>query len=247
MNETYPTVCVITTRTGSERQKEFSTRHPFLDFEWFDAVTPEDFSTDDLLKQNLIKSPLNWKLTSIANALSHRALWEKSIVSNQNLMILEDDSVIVGDFFMTLTPLLEEIGDDFDIFLLGFNWDQFLYLEMFPDKSGLVKIKFNQPELQKEINNIGHKTVRGHAYKLRSAFGNCGYIISPKGAALMIQSIFPLEERLVKLDDVDYEFYAQSKDALMCTLYGESESYVAFPPLVYVANNHNESLIQNGS
>jgi hypothetical protein len=148
---------------------------------------------------------------------------------------------------MTLTPLLEKIGDDFDILLLGFNWDQFLYLEMFPDKSGLVKLKFNQSALQKQINDVGHKIVRSHAYRLRSAFGNCGYVISPKGAALMIESIYPLEERLVKPEDVDYEFHAQSKDALMCNVYGKSASYVAFPPLVYVTNNHSESTVQNGS
>jgi len=244
--ETELNICVITTRTSLERQKEFRSRHPFLDFEWFDAVIPEDFSKKELLREKLIENSINWKVTSIANALSHRALWERSVALNQNLIILEDDAILVRDFRETVTPLLKEIGDNFDILLLGFNWDAYLYLEMSPGDSGLVKLQFNQLALQNEVDLVAFNILKSNAYRLRSAFGNCGYVISPKGAALMIESIFPLGERLVNPKGVDHKFYAQSKDALMNLIYGKSAAYVAFPPLVYVANNHSESTIQNG-
>jgi GR25 family glycosyltransferase involved in LPS biosynthesis len=178
--------------------------------------------------------------------LSHRALWERSVALNQNLIILEDDAILVRDFRETVTPLLKGIGDNFDILLLGFNWDAYLYLEMSPGDSGLVKLQFNQLALQNEVDLVAFNILKSNAYRLRSAFGNCGYVISPKGAALMIESIFPLGERLVNPKGVDHKFYAQSKDALMCNVYGKSASYVAFPPLVYVTNNHSESTIQNG-
>jgi GR25 family glycosyltransferase involved in LPS biosynthesis len=238
---------VITTPTSLIRQKEFHSRHPFLDFEWFEAVTPENFSKEELVRLNVIESSMNWKLTSIANALSHKALWEKSVNQNQNLIILEDDAILVRDFWKSVTPLLKEIGNDFDILLLGFNFDRYVFLEIFSGNSGLVKLAFNQLALQKEIDLVGFNIVRSNAYRLRSAFGNCGYVISPKGAALMIESIYPLGDRLVNPEGTNFRFHAQSKDALMCNVYGKSASYVAFPPLVYVANNHSESTVQNGS
>ena len=245
--ETELNIHVITTRTSLKRQKEFHSRHPYLDFEWFEAVTPENFSKEELVRSNVIESSMNWKLTSIANALSHKALWERSVNQNQNLIILEDDATLARDFRKSVTPLLEKIGDDFDILLLGFNFDRYVFLEIFPGDSGLVKLTFNQSALQNEIDRVGFNVVSSNAYRLRSAFGNCGYVISPKGAALMIESIYPLGERLVNPEGVNFRFYAQSKDALMCNVYGKSASYVAFPPLVYVANNHSESTIQNGS
>jgi GR25 family glycosyltransferase involved in LPS biosynthesis len=247
MNEIYPKIYVITTRTSSERQKEFSARHPFLDFEWFDAITPEDLSTDNLLKQNLIESPLNWKLTSIANALSHKALWEESVALNQSLIILEDDAVLADNFRDCVTSLLNDVGVDFHILLLGFNWDRYVFLEMFPENSGVVRLQFKQTELQNEIDKVRHNKMRSNAFKLRSAFGNCGYVISPRGAALMIESIYPLSERLVNPEGLNFRFYAESKDALMCNVYGKSASYVAFPPLVYVTNNQSESTVQSGA
>jgi GR25 family glycosyltransferase involved in LPS biosynthesis len=246
MVETCLNIHVITLRTSLKRQAEFKSNHPFLDYEWFEAVTPEDFSREDLVRLNLIDSSINWKSTSIANALSHKALWEKALASNQNLIIMEDDVHIATDFWECLTPLLKDVGDNFDILLLGCNWDRFLLLEMFPGESGLVKLQFNQSALQNEIDIVRFNQVRSNAYRLSSAFGNCGYVISPKGAALMIESVFPLGERLVNRKGVESKFNAQSKDALMCLVYPESASYVAFPPLVYVANNHSESTLHNG-
>jgi GR25 family glycosyltransferase involved in LPS biosynthesis len=245
--ETELNIHVITTPTSLIRQKEFHSRHPFLDFEWFEAVTPENFNKEELVRLNVIESSMNWKMTSVANALSHRALWEKSVNQNQNLIILEDDAILVRDFRKSVTPLLKKIGNDFDILLLGFNFDAYVFLEIFPGDSGLVKLEFNQLALQNEIDLVGFNIVRSNAYRLRSAFGNCGYVISPKGAALMIKSIYPLGERLVNPEGVNFRFHAQSKDALMCNVYGKSASYVAFPPLVYVTNNHSESTVQNGS
>jgi GR25 family glycosyltransferase involved in LPS biosynthesis len=245
--ETKLNIHVITSPTSLIRQKEFHSRHPFLEFEWFEAVTPENFSKEELVRSNVIESSMNWKLTSIANALSHKALWEKSVDQNQNLIILEDDAILTRDFRKSVTPLLEKIGDDFDILLLGFNFDRYVFLEIFPGDAGLVKLTFNQLALQNEIDFVSFNIVESSAYRLRSAFGNCGYVISPKGAALMIESIYPLGERLVNPEGVNFRFYAQSKDALMCNVYGKSASYVAFPPLVYVTNNHSESTVQNGS
>ena len=237
---------VITTQMSLKRRQEFHSRHAFLEYEWFEAVTPKDFSREDLVASKLIESSMNWRLSSIANALSHKQLWEKSIALNQNLLILEDDAVLADNFLDCVTSLLNEIGDDFDFLLLGFNWDRYVFLEMFPGDSGVVKLEFKQPALQNEIDIVRQNTVRTNAYNLISAFGNCGYVISPKGAALMIEGIYPLGERLVKPRGANYEFHAQSKDALMCNVYGETSSFVAFPPLVYVKNNHNESMIKNG-
>jgi GR25 family glycosyltransferase involved in LPS biosynthesis len=245
--ETELNIHVITTRTSLKRQKEFHSRHPFLEFEWFEAVTPENFSKEELVRLNVIESSMTWKVTSIANALSHKVLWERSVALNQNLIILEDDAILVRDFRESVDLLLKEIRDDFDILLLGINFDADVFMEMYPGDSGLVKLTFNQLALQNEIDRVGFNIMSSHAYRLRSAFGNCGYVISPKGAALMIESIFPLGGRLVNPKGVDRKFYAQSKDALMCNVYGKSASYVAFPPLVYVTNNHSESTVQNGS
>jgi glycosyl transferase family 25 len=238
---------VITTQMSLKRQQKFHSRHPFLDYEWFEGVTLKDLSGDDLVRLKLIESSINWKLTSIANALSHKALWEESVSLNQSFIILEDDAVLVDNFRECVSSLLNDVGDDFDILLLGFNWDRYVFLEMFPEDSGLVKLQFKQPVLQNEIDSVRHNKMRSNAYRLRSAFGNCGYVISPKGAALMIESIYPLGERLVNPEGVNFRFHAQSKDALMCNVYGKSASYVAFPPLVYVTNNHSESTVQNGS
>ena len=248
-SETIPTIVpeivVITIPASVKRQETFKARHPFLNYSWFLGTIESEVDRASLIDVGLIDSTCTWKKTSIANALSHRALWERAIFENKCLVILEDDSCLVRDFSISLASLLNEAGE-FDFILLGYNWDAFLFLEMYPDESGVVKVEFSQSKLISDFDRVSNNFISSKLFRLRSAFGNCAYVISPNGAKLLLNAIYPLSENVVAPVGTQWSRRAKSKDTLMNLVYKDSRAFVSFPPLAFVRNEHSDSTVQIG-
>jgi GR25 family glycosyltransferase involved in LPS biosynthesis len=97
-----------------------------------DAIVQLDFAPyskwiDPLLDRKLTN-------TEIAAAISHYQLWEKCVELNEPILILEDDSQLVGDLDL---KELELLSNEYDIVYLD-------HREMFPDLS-VVGEKFVKP------------------------------------------------------------------------------------------------------
>jgi GR25 family glycosyltransferase involved in LPS biosynthesis len=240
-----PEIVVITIPASVKRQETFRVRHPFLNYSWFMGTTGSEIDQSSLVDIGLIDATCTWKKTSIANALSHRALWERAVLENICLVILEDDACLVRDFSSLLASLLKETGE-FDFISLGYNWDAFLFMEMYPDESGVVKVEFNQSKLINDFDQISNNYYTPRLFRLRSAFGNCAYVISPKGAKLLLNAIYPLSEHVVAPAGTQWSRRAKSKDTLMNLVYRDSRSFVSLPPLAFVKNEHSDSTVQVG-
>jgi glycosyl transferase family 25 len=240
-----PRVIGITVRRNQQRRDEFEAKHPHLVFEWFDGIDGSSILRDNLIEKGVLASDCTWSDRSIANALGHQALWHEAVATNQSLVVFEDDAIFARDFSQRLDTLFSAVPDDFDLIYLGFNWDRFVFLELFDSSAGIVKLTFSQEKLLTDFDSIQHIFFKPAPFRLRAAWGMCGYVISPAGARKLIEKTLPLNDRMVHPPGVPWRIKAFGMDSLLNEAFHQIESYVSIPPLIYVENNRKTSTIWN--
>jgi GR25 family glycosyltransferase involved in LPS biosynthesis len=231
----------ITISKNNHRQIEFVNRHQNLCFQWNQGIDSSTVNYDLLKESGLISHDCSWDRPSIANALSHRSLWEEVVLSDRQMVIFEDDAIFVNDFGSKLDDFLELVPQDYDLVYLGFNWDSFVFVDLFDLPSGVVKMVFDQTALQSDLHHIQAIEAAPHPIRLRAAFGICGYLISPKGAKVLLDSTFPLTDELINPPKIPWTLKPQTLDSVLNKYHSLMENYISFPPLIYVGNSHQQS------
>jgi GR25 family glycosyltransferase involved in LPS biosynthesis len=227
----------LTIEKNVMRRAEFESRHLGLRYEWFYGLDAAQLDRGKLIDDGLLTPQCDWDSATIANAIGHRELWKECIRTDQNIVIFEDDARFVRDFYPALSSLYTQIPQDFELLMLGFNWDSFVFIDLFESPSGTIKIIFSQEKLQRDLDFIQHNMFSPKAHRLRALFGLPAYLISPKGAFKLLNSVFPLEDRLVSPKNVPWRLSSKTIDALLNEFYERSKSFVSIPPIVYVSND----------
>jgi glycosyl transferase, family 25 len=233
---------VVTLRKNPKSAADFMERNKVtaINFNIFDAVDGSLLSDDDAIRSGIIaRGAIGYARDRIGSAASHRALWERCALSQQNLIIFEDDAFIRHDFKERVNALLRE-REEWDIILFGFNTDSLLDIEMIPECrfGGVFSCPFLSPV---QLSSFVMTTDEVRLYRLYNAFGLCGYGISPKGARKLVQRVFPLDNRPVYIPYWNNTlgrdtFLCRGTDMVMNCYFGELLSYVCFPPLVLSPN-----------
>jgi hypothetical protein len=73
--------------------------------------------------------------------------------------------------------------------------------------------------------------------RLRLAFGTAGYAVTPKGAALLTEKCFPLDNRPIQVRIEKRSIRAFSLDSMMTDVYPTMRAYLCLPPLVMTPND----------
>ncbi len=232
---------VISLEREPERLANFRARNDQTNvaFEHFKAIDGVRLTSVD--ETILAKGVSLYTPGAIGTAISHRALWDKCVSNNTNLVILEDDAHLRHDLSRELHYICQRY--DWDLILLGCNMNTRIELNISAgiDLAARFSIPYPTP---KHLNAFAKVTEPVGLFRLRQAFGIGGYAVTPRGAALLREKCFPLDNRPIYVGLQNRSFPAYGLDCMMVDAYPTLRSYLCFPPLVMTPNDRATSQVQ---
>ena len=234
---------VISLARSQARRERFMQFNRHLPFEFFDAVDGRALAPQDFAATGLFTPGLPYTPGAYGCAMSHQRLWDDCIASGQPLTIAEDDAIFRLDFQAQYQAALQSLPPDWDFVLWGWNLDFVLSLAFMPGISPAV-VRFDQEQMRRSIDAFRPLQQRPQLLRLDQCWGIPAYTLSPAGAAKFRARCFPLRpfRRAVPLSSQLLE--NTGIDSAMNTVYADTASFVAFPPLVVTENDHSISTIQ---
>jgi glycosyl transferase, family 25 len=234
---------VISLKRTPDRLQGFSANNAGtgIDFEHFEAI--DGMSMDSSARTALVSShATGYTPGALGVAASHRALWLRCSEQQNPFVICEDDAVLRDDIADQLPRLISR-ADDWDIVMLGFNFDVGLETEIVPGilMGGGFSVKYpTQQHLHAFASGRGQVALQ----RLNLCFGICAYAISPTGARRLLQKAFPMDNRPTVIKSANRSFPAYGVDCMMATLYPQLTAYVCIAPLAMTPNSQHSSLTQ---
>ena len=176
---------VISLTSATERRKHIN--HEFgkhnVNFEFFDAMTPETAENyANSLGLNLNDTGLT--LGELACMMSHVALWKKAIDENTPYITIFEDDIYLGEDANHLLNDSEWIKSDWNI----------IKIEAFAKKALLSTTKCEILSTKRQITQLKGKNL-----------GAAGYIISVRGARLLLDNI--LTRKLQPIDEIIFDIF----------------------------------------
>lgn len=203
-------------------------------FEFVEGVDSNCLDFEELKRRRLTRPGTTFRTPGCA--LTHRKLWLRSLETQTTLIVCEDDAVIRKDFSEQFSNCLTVLPAEWDILLLGYNFDSFLDVDIIPGierLSGSFTNKRLTPSRLKLFQNSPYPV---SVLPLRNAFGTPGYAVSPSGAKCLLGKVFPLRNLPVRLQYERRTMHAFSMDGLMNRLYGKMKAFACLPPLLVSPN-----------
>ncbi|MFJ9451903.1 glycosyltransferase family 25 protein [Herbaspirillum sp. NPDC101397] len=236
-------VFIISLDNAVARRSSFSAHNRHLDYEFISAFRGESVAPEVLSDPNLFASNLSYTKGAYGCALSHLAVWFAAMDNNEIVTVAEDDAIFRYDFQSIHQQVLNNLPDDWDIVMWGWNFDSILSLNSMPGISPTV-LFFDQFQLRNNIYGFQAATQQPNPLPLDKCFGTPAYSISPKGAKKFIQGCFPLQHFLLYFQGLNKELPNNGIDIAMNRIYASTNSFACFPPLVITKNEHEISSVQ---
>lgn len=236
----------LTRRT--DRNERFLRTNPFLEgFDRIEAVDGSGLRERDLLDAGWIQEPLKaYTPGALGNALSHRRAWDMCISEGQPVTVAEDDAVFNEGFQETSREILGQLGNAWDIVLWGWNFDSILHVQVIEGLRESV-MEFDPAPLRHGTTCFQAARYKSILLRLLGAFGLVCYSISPRGAASLMASCFPLRNEVVAIPGLRRNLMSFTLDTVMNKYYRQLKSYACFPPLVWTENDKAESDVHRTS
>ena len=240
---------VINLRRRPDRREQFLrwNANKGLTFEFLDAVDGQQLVETDLIERKLLSvNPTRFRRGAVGNTLSHRAAWEMAVERKESILIFEDDAYIhksCGTFYKKYSKYLD-LG--LDILYLGYNRDEAILIRYAPGAWSTVSFQKPQKDFHRFTSDYDAQGsyYETRTYGVRLLWGTFGYVVSPKGAAALLESCFPLSS------DDDIVMVGQNRrlkpytlDGMVNVLLqrGQVKGRCFFPPLVIGPNEHGDS------
>jgi GR25 family glycosyltransferase involved in LPS biosynthesis len=187
-----------------------------------------------------------WPLGAVCCGLAHFEAISVCIESNEPVTIFEDDAVLVGNFDEKSKALIDEVGTEWDLIQWGYNWDSYLDIR-YPEKNGPVfRVGLLSEKEKFSEETFRNSNVNSKLFPLVSTFGMHAYTISPKGAKKLLQHYPRITDIYIdNINLLNQGYWALSLDMVLNSFYDKNECYVALPPLSYVVNDKQASVIWN--
>lgn len=234
---------VISLGTASDRRREFARNNPHLSYAFVDATDGRRLDEASIRASGLFEEHLRFSPGAYGCAISHLSLWERAVRDDRVVTVAEDDAIFRFDFEARSRQLLEELPEEWDFVLWGWNFDSFLSLRVLPGISPAV-VFFNQDQLRKATAEFQQLSDRTAPMRLEHVFGIPAYSISPRGARKFKSRCFPVPARDLDLPLFGKRLPNTGIDITMNLVYRESQAFCCFPPLVVSKNDHASSSIQ---
>ena len=216
---------------------KFKKNNPNFKFERFSAIDGKKIDRKSLVEYNIMTESTNNRYTdgAIGVALSHRALWQECVDSNEPFTILEDDAYLVPNFNDLVLKHSTEI-ENWDFIFWGMNLDQRIVLEMSPGIAA-AEVKYNFDGVLANIQNITNQNINPYFFRCFWGVGLVAYSITPSIAKYLLDNIFPLRDYFDYRDNfgIDNSIIEELENihALAC-----------FPPIALTLNDRFNSTVQ---
>lgn len=233
------TIHVIHLPNATERKITFCSlnRVAGVRFEVVEGVDSNGLDLQQLRRQRLIRPHTTFRTPGCA--LAHRNLWLQASETQMPLIACEDDAVIRMDFLKQFSSCVSSLPADWDLILLGYNFDSFLDVEIIPGVERLSGGFTDKLLSIRRLKKFQGSTFPVSVMPLRQAFGTPGYAVSPSGAKFLLDHVFPLRNLPVALSFQKRILASHSMDGIMNRFYSKMKAYVCLPPLVVSPNIKN--------
>lgn len=226
-------VFVISLKRSQERRDAFHSYNSqyIPKYTFHDAVDGKTLNINLLDDSLFTKGSKNYSQGAIGCALSHLQLWEKCIELNKPIVIMEDDVIVSSKFNNHLNNVMNNmVPKDWDIVQLSYNFDSVLcYNNTIYEQCNCT---FGKKKMTKtDISNFVNSKINTAVAKLHHSFGLAAYIISPKGAKILKERCFPLNNRIVNIPYLNH-IMCFTIDCMMNSVYKDIAAYVCIIPFV---------------
>ncbi len=204
-----------------------------------ERVSGSDGATMDEATRATVSVGANYTPGAVGVAHAHKRLWAKAAELGRPVLVFEDDAVLRGDFADALPPLVASLKVFWDIILLGVNTDAVLVAP--PGRQVDAAAPYGAYPGEAELARFRDSRDPPSLLRLQHAFGLCGYLVSPKGAARLSERCFPMRDTAIVSPVMKGAYPAQGLDSLLNAHYAAVEAFVCWPPLVLTPNEQKTS------
>ncbi|HEV8678263.1 MAG TPA: tetratricopeptide repeat protein [Stellaceae bacterium] len=245
--ETIPAYVISLARRPDRRERFFRwNANKGFDIAVFDAVDGQKLRRDELVRNNLIEEGLAFSDGFLGSAMSHKALWETCVAQKRPIMVLEDDVFLPDSLKDWIGPSLAELRQRCDILYLGYNRDAIVSFGY--GGSDWCNIAFEPSPVAFDHEARQHNSWsdrNSHCFvDMRLAWGIIAYMISPRGARLLLDHCFPMTGKIpVRMYGQGRVLIPYGIDGIMNTVIqrGLIKARAVFPPLVIGPNEQADS------
>ncbi len=231
-------------RREDRKQHFLAINQGIADFDHVKAVDGSTLDFDQVLDAGLVAPDLTtYTHGALGCAWTHMLLWKYAIARNETITIAEDDAVFNRNFSQLSSKLLDQLPQDMDFVLWGWNFNSILCVELLGGLQQALMHFTNKPMLEK-MSEFQNSQLDCIAMKLLFAFGIPCYSISPKGAAQLINACFPLKACTLSAPALQEDMPNFGIDVAMNHHYAKLSCYACWPPLVVTENDKSQSDIQ---
>lgn len=187
--------------------------------------------------------PAHYTRGALGVALSHLALWQKSIDTARPLTICEDDAIFHSLYLPSAERIVSALPPDWDIILWGWNTNSPILFEALPG-AGWCLAYFDDSEIPGRASAYQSRPVWPMPYRLREAIGLVCYSVSPKGARALCDFCLPLRRMSARSVGLKGALPNSGIDVMMLAAYPRLQAFISFPPLVLTKNLLATSTVQ---
>jgi len=207
------------------------------------AVNGRLLQVDELIRDGTTTGPLpSFSAASLANAISHKRIWEHYSQKASGVTVAEDDAIFNLRFEDTASSVLAKLDPDWDLMFWGWNFDSHVDVEIIPGLKRCIFV-FDPAMLGTKIEEFRKIDCETVALRLFGAHGTVAYSASPKGLKLLLQHCFPLRHELILMSSINKPkaIWNCSLDVTMSKYFPILKAYVCVPPLVWTENDKSVS------
>ena len=238
-------IFVISLETSKNRKEIFDNYNSrYINYSYFNAINGKTLNIDTLDENILKKGSQNYTNGAIGCALSHLALWDKCILLNKPIIIMEDDAIVSKDFNKHINNLMNNlVPKNWDIIQLNYNMDSVLsYNNTIYETTTCM---FNKTKVnEKNISDFVHSKINTTIAKLQYCFGTSAYIINPNGAKKLKDCCFPLDNRIINIPLLN-NIKCHTIDCMMNSVYKDISAFVCVLPFVitpHISDNYKSTI-----
>jgi glycosyl transferase family 25 len=234
-------IFVINLKRSTDRREQFDKNNSkyIHKYNFHEAVDGNQLEINKLPSNIYDKKATGYTKGAIGCALSHYQLWDKCSNEDKPFLILEDDVIANKNFTEHLRSVMNMLPKNFDILLLSYNFDSLLcFNNTIYEQCNSI---FNKTKMtQLDIDNFVSSQIYPSIAKLKYCFGIAAYIVSPKGAKLLKEKCFPLNNRIIENMPFLNNLKCYTIDCMMNSIYKDINAFVC--PIPFVITPHISDL-----
>lgn len=226
---------------GIGRLEEFRKRNCHLKkVVRFPGVDGKSLDRNNLIKDGIIASDLDYTAGSMGCALSHVSLWKKAVEERVPITVAEDDAIFSYHFEAQTRSLLANFRADWDYILRSAVTQCYTWLDVLPGGTG-GRLQFFPGPLFKSLDQFQEVETEPSLLRARYLLGLVCYSVSPNGARALLQQCLPIRPMIVDFAGFGVRLKNVGIDCIMNSAFPTLKTYVCLPPLVIHDNTAKPS------